>query len=131
MQKAPANAFNARFGAFLYAVILEETSGASLTVLSLLARHNLDPWEEAARYAQSPGKAGVAELSRLLSGVMRCSSSDACIRTEAVRLLHLLPLPNFTNPMVENPVWPLISGLLKRLRDVMGILLGSGRHPDD
>jgi hypothetical protein len=127
MQKAFTHACNARFHTFLYAVILQEKSGVSLTVLSLLARHNMDPWEEAARYARTPGKATVCELSHLLYGVMPCSS-DERIRTAAVRLLRLLPSPNFTDPIAENPIWPVLAGLLKRLKDATGTLLGNDRR---
>ncbi len=128
MQSASLNSYNARFNTFLYAVILEEQSGASLTVLSLLARHNRDPWEEAANFARSPRKVVVAQLSSLLSVAMPYSPSHERIRTEAVRLLHLLPSPNIAEPITQNPMWPVITGLLKRIKAVSDLWIRNGRR---
>jgi hypothetical protein len=128
MQDASTNTCDVKFNAFLYSVILEEQSGVSLTVLSLLARHDLDPWEEAAKYARSPGALTVATLSDLLSTVMPYSFLDECVCTEAVRLLGLLPSPNFADPVAQNPMWPVIEDLLKRLKDISGMLIGNDRR---
>jgi hypothetical protein len=35
------------FDKFLHSVIREEEGGADLTMLSVLARHDMDPWEAA------------------------------------------------------------------------------------
>lgn len=43
------SALDSRFDPFLYAAVREGTDGAPLTVLSVLARLDIDPWEEAAR----------------------------------------------------------------------------------
>ena len=40
----------ARYNDFLFATVCEEANGMQLSVLSALARLNLDPWEEAARF---------------------------------------------------------------------------------
>jgi hypothetical protein len=40
-----------RYDEFLFAPICEEVVGMRLSVLSALARMNLDPWEEASRLA--------------------------------------------------------------------------------
>jgi hypothetical protein len=128
MREAFNPSYNSRFDSFLYEVILEEQFGASLTVLSLLARQNMDPWEEATKYAKSPGGAAVANLSDLLSCVMGYSSLDERVRAEAVRLLHLLPSPNVPDPVVQNPVWPVVVGLVKRLKDISGIWIRNDRH---
>jgi hypothetical protein len=128
MGDASINSYNVQFHSFLYAVILEEESGASLTMLSLLARHDVDPWEEAAKYARSPGPATVAELSQFLSGVMSNSYSLARVRTEAVMLLSLLPSPSFADPTDRKPLWPVIVGLLKRLKDGSEIWIRNDRR---
>jgi hypothetical protein len=128
MSKVFISSCDPRFNAFLYAVILEEPSGASLTVLSLLARHNGDPWEEAAKYARSPGKSTIANFSQLLTDVMPCSPSDGRIRTEAVRLLDLLPAPSVADPIAQHPLWPVIMGLLKRLKEVSEMWIHNDRR---
>lgn len=46
------SALESRFGPFLYAAVREDPDGGPLTVLSVLARLDIDPWEEAARLAQ-------------------------------------------------------------------------------
>jgi hypothetical protein len=40
--------------AFLYAAVGREASGMTLTVLSTLARVEIDPWQEAGRLADLP-----------------------------------------------------------------------------
>jgi hypothetical protein len=42
------------FDDFLYAPIVEGGNGMVLSVLSALARVNVDPWDEAARLARLP-----------------------------------------------------------------------------
>ena len=51
------------FHQFLYSVIREEEGGASLTVLSALARHNLDPWEAAEELTRVPWAVAATQLS--------------------------------------------------------------------
>ncbi len=70
----------------------------------------------------------VAQLSQLLSAAIPGSPSDGRIRAEAIRLLHLLPSPNFADPFTQNPMWPVITGLLKRLKNASGILIGNDRR---
>jgi hypothetical protein len=48
------------FDRFVYSVIREEEGGAYLTVLSILARHNLDPWEAAEQLTRIPRRVAVA-----------------------------------------------------------------------
>jgi hypothetical protein len=128
MRTASNNSYNVTFAPFLYATILEEKSGASLTVLSLLARHDLDPWEEAAEYARSPGAAAVASLSDLLAEVMPYSFLDEFVCTEAERLLGLLPSPDFADPVAQNPMWLVVADLLKRIKEISVILIGNDRR---
>ena len=47
----PASNITSAFDAFLFAPIDDEPGGMPLSVLSALARMNVDPWEEAARLA--------------------------------------------------------------------------------
>ena len=70
----------------------------------------------------------MATLSDLLSTVMPYSFLDECVCTEAVRLLGLLPSPNFADPVAQNPMWPVIEDLLKRLKDISGMLIGNDRR---
>jgi len=55
---------------FLYAPVGEDTNGALLTVLSVLARQNLDPWDEAADLSRLPPDAAAQRL-------IRCAANPA------------------------------------------------------
>jgi hypothetical protein len=79
------------FDAFLYAPILEEQNGTLLSMLSALARANLDPWDEAARLARLPHEAATRSLTALIAALPvrppACLDSDAVVK----RLIALLP----------------------------------------
>ncbi len=78
------------FERFLFAP-LRENSEAPLSVLSALARQDIDPWQEAARLAQLPRDHAVNSLASTIwkSDSERWSPSEASIT--AVRLIELLP----------------------------------------
>lgn len=73
---------------FLYAHVGESTNGAPLTVLSVLARQNVDPWEEAADLSRLPPGTAAQRLSAMITGSPVESSNQAAV---AVRLIALLP----------------------------------------
>jgi hypothetical protein len=75
---------------FLYAPVGEDRNGALLTVLSLLARQNVDPWAEAADLNQLPRNAAAR---RLLSMIAASPSYPSTADPTAVadRLVALLP----------------------------------------
>lgn len=79
------------FNAFLFAVVGEEKNGSELTVLSALARLDLDPWEEAARLSGLTEEAATAALSAAIHSLPgdRWKTSDA--RSIAGRLVGHLP----------------------------------------
>ena len=60
---------SSEFDDFLYAPIGEDTNGLVLRVLSVLARSDLDPWDEAARLAGVPEKYGTARLTALIAAL--------------------------------------------------------------
>jgi|HubBroStandDraft_6_1064221.scaffolds.fasta_scaffold316941_1 hypothetical protein len=55
-----------QFDDFLYAPIVEESNGTLLTVLSALARVNLNPWDEAARLALLPCEIATTAVVKLI-----------------------------------------------------------------
>jgi hypothetical protein len=57
------------FDPFLFAAIGEEPSGMLLTMLSALARLDLDPWFEAAKLSRPPAPAATERLTSLLSAL--------------------------------------------------------------
>jgi hypothetical protein len=80
-----------QFDAFLYAHVLEESNGMPLSVLSVLARGQLDPWEEASRLAQLPREAATRFLTTLIAALPAGISGRADAEVQAKRLSALLP----------------------------------------
>lgn len=84
---------SSEFDRFLFAP-LDENGEAPLSVLSALARQDIDAWVEAARLAQLPKDHAVNSLASTIwkSNSERWSPSEASI--VAARLIELLPSPN-------------------------------------
>jgi hypothetical protein len=92
MAAAKFNVLGSRFDAFLYAPVREDADdGLPLTVLSFLARLNIDPWEEAARLAQLPGEAAARLLAPLIAALPDAVRGRADAGAIAARLIALLP----------------------------------------
>lgn len=85
------SATGAEFDAFLYAPIGEERDGEPLTVLSTLARHDVDPWDEAARLARLPREAATVSLATVIAERVRSSGMQLDVGAAAARLIALLP----------------------------------------
>lgn len=86
---------HAEFDAFLSLVLWEDKNGVSLSVLSLLARQNLDPWETALRFMGMPAKAAARVLADMIArqALLAGLSIDAEIAGErAVDLLAQTPV---------------------------------------
>ena len=79
------------FDEFLYASIGVENNGMLLSMLSALARLNVDPWDEAARLARLPREAAARFLTDLIAAQAAGSSDRADPEMEAKRLTALLP----------------------------------------
>ena len=92
---------DSRYDAFRYAPVCEADE-ATLSVLSVLARHDDDPWQEAARLAQLSRDQAVNGLATKLSqsDSPRWSASEASIL--AAPLVELLP--SFSRPG-SNQLW--------------------------
>jgi len=84
-------AAESEFDEFLYASLGVESNGMLLSVLSALARLNVDPWEEAARLARLPREAALRFLVNLIAAQPAGSSERADPEREAKRLTALLP----------------------------------------
>ena len=88
-----------KYNDFLFAPIGEQANGMQLSVLSALARMNVDPWEEAARLAtMSPGEAEwtlVATLSKVPGSTWSLSEAEGIAKRLVQRLSHATyPAPN-------------------------------------
>ena len=78
------------FDSFLFAVIGEERSGMALSVVSALARLDMDPWTEAAALSGQSAASAEKRLTGLLSSLP--SGQLVSLAPETVRrLVALLP----------------------------------------
>ena len=81
----------ATYDAFLFAQIGDDASGIHLSVLSALARMNVDPWEEAKRLAAMPKAVAEKTLISILdvvAGKIWNTSEATAIAGRLVRLLQ-------------------------------------------
>lgn len=78
-----------RFDEFLFASVCVDRGGHSLSVLSALARMDVDPWEEASRLAAMPNPSAVKTLAVAL--IQQKSWPDSEAEAVAARLIQLLP----------------------------------------
>jgi hypothetical protein len=79
------------FDAFLFSPIGGERNGMLLSVLSALARLNVDPWQEAATLALLPGETATQRLAALIAALPDEPSAHRDPRTIAAGLIALLP----------------------------------------
>ena len=85
------SSLSSRYDHFLFAPICEDANGMQLSVLSALARMNVDPWEEAARLAAMPRAIVGRTLVSTLDSVLGKSSNPSETEVIAGRLVQLLP----------------------------------------
>jgi hypothetical protein len=82
-----------QFNAFLFASIDEGVSESPLSVVSALARLDLDPWQEAAELTELPRDTAVQRLAGLITNVPGGDPAHSDSHTIAQRLIALLPGP--------------------------------------
>jgi hypothetical protein len=80
-----------QFNEFLFASIGKEGNGMPLSVVSALARLEIDPWQEAARLSDLPKELAAAALERLIRRLPAGGWDQVETRTIAARLIELLP----------------------------------------
>jgi len=86
-----ADALSERVKAFLWAEVGVEGNGMALSVLSLLSRQTIDPWEEASLLASLPRQAATQRLAQRMIGMPGGMWSDEQAVAVASRLIPLLP----------------------------------------
>jgi hypothetical protein len=79
------------FDDFLFAPIGEERNGMLLSVVSALARLNIDPWQEAANLAQLPRTTAARRLTSLIATLPDRPSTPLDPGANAARLIARLP----------------------------------------
>jgi hypothetical protein len=85
-------ALGSEFDDFLFAPIAEESNGMMLSVISVLARLDLDPWQEANNLAGLPSETATKRVASLLIAALPDGpSARRDPETIAARLTALLP----------------------------------------
>jgi hypothetical protein len=92
----------AEFNDFLFAPIGEDRNGMLVSVLSGLARLDVDPWQEAAKLAQLPGETARQRLISLIDVLRDRDLSFLDPSAIATRLITLLPNRNDTKIQSRN-----------------------------
>lgn len=88
---ASASFFGPEFNEFLFASIGADRGGGQLSVVSALARLDLDPWAEAANLARMPDESATRKLSALIAALPEIPSARTEPNKIAARLIALLP----------------------------------------
>jgi hypothetical protein len=100
----PGSLLTSEFDSFLFAPIGEEPNGMLLSVISALARLDIDPWREAARLAQLQEAAATKRLAAMIAQLADGSATYRDPPTIAARLVALLPRgASSTGPSVKTP----------------------------
>jgi hypothetical protein len=82
---------SASYDDFLFAPVCEDANGMRLSVLSALARMDVDPWEETTRLAAMPKAIAETALLSILNLVSGRSWKSPEAAAAAARLVRLLP----------------------------------------
>jgi hypothetical protein len=85
------SSLGSEFDDFLFAPVGEERNGMLLSVLSALARLDIDPWQEAAKLADLPGETATQRLTSLIAALPDEPSAHRDPLRIATRLIALLP----------------------------------------
>ncbi len=93
------------FDKFLYASIGEGRNGTVLSVLSALARLDVDPWQEAASLARMPRESATVRLTALIAALPDEPTMDIPAKTIAADLTALLPTAGRLNAPSLNSVF--------------------------
>lgn len=124
----PFGLLGSEYGPFLYASVGDEANGMMLSVLSMLARRDLDPWKEAAELATLPVDAAARRLAALIAALPgtagRVEAGGA-----ANRLVFLLPKRAHPTTLPSEPGNANALGLTKSSLViwivVMGLIVGT------
>jgi hypothetical protein len=83
----------AEFDAFLFALVGEDKSGLPLSVVSVLARADIDPWLEAAELAKLSPESAAQKMVSILGALPTSSLKSSDILASATCLVAMLPPP--------------------------------------
>jgi hypothetical protein len=97
------------FDPFLCAAIGEDPNGKLLSVLSALARMDVDPWVEAELLARMPRENATVRLTELIAALPNAPHADIPANRIAGDLVALLPQPRGFNPPPQDKLAEIFS----------------------
>jgi hypothetical protein len=103
MSAGTTHAPGREFDKFLFASVGDDGNGMPLTVLSALARMDVDPWEEASKLAQLSRQSAVTQLASLLGALRNAPAAGLDLARIAAPLIALLPSPRDHVPPTLKP----------------------------
>lgn len=110
------------FSHFLYATLGDDKNGMALTVLSALARQNVDPWQEAADLSRLPRETAMQRITSRLEAIP--GDRSLVDRTAiAERLLALLPGPRAMPELPEDFLHRLHAGIKRTGSSELSLVL--------
>jgi len=112
---ASAPVLGSEFDAFPFAPIGEDRNGMLVSVVSALARLNVDPWQEATQLAGLPGDTATRRLASLIATLPDQPSAHLDASSIAARLVSLLP------PRGGSDIAPRPALVIRRVRPRFGI----------
>ena len=98
IRSSGTSALAPEFDNFLFAPIGEEQNGMALSVVSALARLNIDPWQEAVNLAQLPRITATRRLASLIATLPDRPRTHLDPEANAARLIAWLPRRVGSNP---------------------------------
>ena len=117
----------ARFGSeyddFLFSPIGEDRKGLMLSVVSMLARLNLDPWHKAASFAELPVEAATEQLASLIAALPDHAFKHFDPAALAARLIALLPRKPPDDPAIPALASSLVPGTALRPRQLASMVV--------
>jgi hypothetical protein len=116
------------FDEFLGASIGEDRNGTGLSVLSALARLDVDPWQEAASLARMSREAAAGRLTALIDALPYEPASAVPSKTIAADLVALLPKTKKLNVSSPDNVLAAVGARQARMRFALcalAVLIGA------
>jgi hypothetical protein len=115
--------FGTEFDEFLFSSIGDDRNGLMLSVASMLARLNLDPWHEAASFAGLPVAAAVQKLTTLIAALPDQAFKQFDPAALATRLIALLPRKRALAPDIPAPPLSRTPGTKPGRRQIVSLVL--------
>jgi hypothetical protein len=117
------------YDAFLHSSVGDDVNGLPLTLLTVLARLGIDPWEEAAELASLPAERALQRLAARLESMPQAPASPADTVSIAGRLIELLhrtpaPAPVKRDALLDTAVHPKVLKPAKEINPAIYYLIG-------